>query len=80
MKDLEPFVRKMQQRLAQGALDYGNRSFRLAPTALLNEIEEEIVDVAVWSFILWTRLASLEKRLGGRDDERAERRSTTSRD
>jgi hypothetical protein len=54
------FVEEMEARLAQGYKEYGDASFGRDPSELKQEIEEEILDWAVWSYILWTRVRKLE--------------------
>ncbi len=57
MRDRWPdFAAATDSRLKQGAREYGDRSFDLASTSLLDEIREELEDVAGWAFILWVRL------------------------
>jgi len=69
MNDREPlvtwpaFVGAVETRLQQGRTVYADRSFDAAPAALASEIEQELLDVCAWSFILWTRLRALRERL-----------------
>ena len=42
----ELFVQQLRARLAQGAREYGDSSFDRPTAELLDEIEEELVDVA----------------------------------
>jgi len=53
------FVEAAADRLRQGRVVYGDRSFFHEPDRLVREIEEELLDVAVWAFILWTRIRHL---------------------
>ena len=63
-KKLWPSVqRQLEQRMAQGHREYGDRSFDRPMFALLNEAEEEILDQMVWSFIALTRLTNLKDRI-----------------
>mgnify|MGYP003145365947 CR=1 FL=1 len=48
-----------RERMAQGAIEYGDASFGAEPEELRREIEEELLDVAVWSWILWCRVRGL---------------------
>jgi hypothetical protein len=64
------FVAKAAQRRQAGRQTYGDRSFTCAPSELLGEIEEELLDVCAWSFILWTRLQALSPRLQTPDSPR----------
>lgn len=57
------FLDQLADRLAAGRLEYGDASLRRAPAALRGEIEEELLDVCGWSFVLWLRVRALD--LGG---------------
>jgi hypothetical protein len=46
----------VSQRLEQGRHVYADRSFHREPDVLVDEIAEELLDVAGWAFILWVRL------------------------
>lgn len=59
LSDWPAFVERAGRRLADGRRTYGDRSFSRAPRELVREIEEELLDVAAWSFILWTRVRAL---------------------
>jgi hypothetical protein len=61
--DFLRFVSEVALRLEAGRESYGDHSFACAPSELLGEIEEELLDVAGWSFILWCRLQALSPRL-----------------
>ncbi|MCC6785926.1 MAG: hypothetical protein IT457_23980, partial [Planctomycetes bacterium] len=37
-------------------------------TDLLDEIEQELIDVSAWSFLLWRRIEGLRERLGSVPD------------
>jgi hypothetical protein len=71
--DAEPTWRKhwpafeamMQARLDAGHLEYGDASFERLPSALLEEISEEMADVVGWAFMLWVRLQRLKDRARG---------------
>lgn len=62
-EDFGRFEKRCRDRLIQGQAEYGDRSFSEHPLKLLNEIQEELLDTACWSFIKWRRLAILEKHL-----------------
>lgn len=53
------FVEEAASRLEAGRAVYGDRSFSLGPAELAREVEEELLDVAAWSFILWTRVRAI---------------------
>lgn len=55
-------------RLRIGAEQYGDTSFGKGPDQLLNEIQEELLDVSGWAFILWCRIAQLQDRLREQKD------------
>lgn len=57
------FVAAVSGRLEAGAREYGDHSFRRPAGELVREIEQELLDVAGWSFILWARLGALKGRL-----------------
>lgn len=61
--EVAKFTRKVLDRLAQGERVFGNRSL-LAPTArLLDEVQQELEDVAGWGALLWVRLERLRERV-----------------
>ena len=45
------FLSERQVRLAAGAREYGDASFRLPIEALLSEIEQEALDVSGWAWV-----------------------------
>lgn len=53
----------VQARLKQGAREYRNRSFSKDPLELLHELQQEALDLAGWSFILFVRLKKAEQAL-----------------
>lgn len=57
------FVGVLHKRLEAGELAYGDASFEKAPTQLIGEIAEELLDVCGWAFVLWVRLQRLQARL-----------------
>jgi len=57
------FWLRLRERLEAGAQSYGDASFRREPAELAGEIEQELLDVCGWVFVLWCRL----RRLGGGD-------------
>jgi hypothetical protein len=61
--DWAAFAAEVEARLAAGAQAYADQSLAAAPADLAAEVEEELLDVAGWSFILWRRLRSLRTRL-----------------
>lgn len=59
LADWPAFVERAGRRLAAGRATYGDRSFARPPRELVREIEEELLDVAAWAFILWHRIRAL---------------------
>jgi hypothetical protein len=57
------FVASVERRLEKGRDVYGDRSFDLASPLLVDEILEELDDMAGWAFILWCRLRELRAAL-----------------
>jgi hypothetical protein len=62
--DYDVFLTKLDEKVAAGAVKYGNASFSLPVQRTLDEIELELLDICGWSFITWTRLQTLKKALG----------------
>lgn len=56
------FQDALHDRLEKGEKTYGNLSFTLPPSALIGEIEQELLDVAGWAFIGWQRCRALRQR------------------
>lgn len=65
---LNLFVGTLLKRLEQGHQDYGDKSLGLTPGALLDEIEEELVDVCGWAVILFHRLRRMREALDSGSD------------
>ncbi len=63
----DEFLKNLAARLEAGRKEYGNSSLMQSPTDLKREIEEELLDVAGWAFVLWVRVRHLET--GGNIDE-----------
>lgn len=61
------FAANVVARLDAGKAVYGDRSFERRPEELSGEIEEELLDVCAWSFILWCRVLTLRQVLEARD-------------
>jgi hypothetical protein len=55
------FARCVQKRLEAGRAAYGDRNFEASPTKLIGEIEEELLDVMGWTYVLWQRLRALHE-------------------
>jgi len=67
------FMEAVGARLEDGRTTYGDRSFTLPPERLAVEVEEELMDVAAWAFILWTRVRGLRVMLTAEKAETHER-------
>jgi hypothetical protein len=68
------FFARVTERMHAGQRQYGDRSWSRSPDALLDEIQQELEDVAGWSIVLWSRLQSArlallqQQSVGGDDD------------
>ena len=68
--DVDRFVARLRVRLDAGAKTYGDVSFTRPVTELIDELQQELEDVAGWGLILWLRLERMRERvvrLGGND-------------
>jgi hypothetical protein len=72
-RDRQEFLALLEARLAQGAAEYGNKSFARTFANLREELLCEYLDVAGWAYISWAKarasLLKLEQQL---KDARAE--------
>jgi len=59
------FLSMVRARLEAGRDEYGDRSFSRAPTELIGEIEEELLDVVGWSAVLFAKVQRLRREGGG---------------
>jgi hypothetical protein len=59
------FVSVVRSRLEVGTQAYGDASFEAPLGTLAGEIEEELLDVVGWGFILWCRMRALKAKLDG---------------
>lgn len=60
----ERFITALRARLDAGRREYGPASFTRSPLEVRKEIEEELLDVAGWAFVLWVRIHRLERDRG----------------
>jgi hypothetical protein len=65
----EDFISKAKSRLEEGAVEYNDESFSLPQSDLIREIEEEILDVVTWSFILAVKVANVGERIDRQEDD-----------
>jgi hypothetical protein len=63
-------MNKIVVRLEKGETEYEGRSFSKSPDLLLDEIEEELLDVAGWSFIMWQRISDIRGQLSNLPPEK----------
>jgi hypothetical protein len=57
------FTKAIHARLENGRPIYGDSSFERQPQELLEEIRQELLDVAGWAFIMYERLNELDQRM-----------------
>lgn len=57
------FIKILTERLKQGHIDYGNKSFSKDPLALIEEVQEELLDIANLSFITYVRIAKIKSAI-----------------
>lgn len=63
--DFEHFAVSVSHRLQKGEKTYQGRSFSAEPHALIEEIRDELRDVAGWAFLLDYRLARMAQEVAG---------------
>lgn len=57
------FTEEIHSRLDGGRRTYGDSSFERPLITTIEEIKQELYDVAGWAFIMWSRLDDLERRI-----------------
>ena len=60
---LPEFFSEIQTRVLAGRRAYGDRSFSKAPRELLDEVQQELLDVCGWSYVLYCRVAQMGEAL-----------------
>ena len=50
------FMDLLSKKLASGSVELGDKSFFRPIPELVGEMEEELVDIAGWTFVAWVRL------------------------
>ena len=60
------FAEAVRARLEAGRAAYGDRSFSRGPGELLGELEQEVLDLAGWGFVLFRRLEAMRAALAAR--------------
>lgn len=58
---LGEYQRRVRARIKAGAQEYGDTSFLSSPLALIEEIQQEIEDIAGWGYIMWVRLERMKR-------------------
>jgi hypothetical protein len=53
----------VRDRLLLGVRNYGDESFSRSPSSLLNELQQELLDVSGWAFILWVKVHMMQQKL-----------------
>ncbi len=53
--DIQTFLALLNDRLHRGASEYGDRSFTRPVPQTVREVEEELLDVAGWAFVMWVQ-------------------------
>lgn len=61
--EVAKFAQKVLDRLAEGERVFSNRSLLLPTARLLDEVQQELEDVAGWGALLWVRLERLRERV-----------------
>jgi len=64
LADWPAFAAAVRERLEAGRAEYGDASFDAEPAELVREINEELMDVCAWSYILHARMARLTQDFG----------------
>ena len=57
------FFSEIQTRMLAGRRAYGDRSFSKDPRELLEEVQQELLDVCGWSYVLYCRVAQMRDAL-----------------
>lgn len=60
--EVDVYFATLRGRLRVGAECYGDKSFDKSNERLLQEIQEEILDIAGWSYILWAKIERLKSK------------------
>lgn len=58
--DWERFAAKVHARLVQGERVFDNKSLDKANIDLVDEIQQELEDIAGWGVLLWIRLERIK--------------------
>jgi hypothetical protein len=63
LDDFEDFSARVRRRLESGRIEYGDQSFKADSLVLLDEIEQELLDINGWSYVLFARIRKLRRSL-----------------
>ena len=63
LEDFDEFVSKLNARMADGFKEYGDKSFDRPLLALINEIEEELLDICGWGMITYSRIQDIKDKI-----------------
>ncbi len=56
------FTEAVLSRLRVGAAEYGDESLDADPDRLAREIQEELLDVMGWAFLLWAKMQAIHDK------------------
>ena len=62
-RHFEKFMLKLEARLLQGQIEYGESSFTRPLIELVGEVQEELEDVSGWAYLLWVRMEKLKQKI-----------------
>jgi hypothetical protein len=57
------FYKLVRDRLEQSSQTYGDMPLGRPPLELVGEVEQELLDICAWSFVLWSRLQRVARKL-----------------
>ena len=57
------FISKLHSRMNIGHEEYGDESFDRPLLALINEIEEELLDICGWGMITYSRIHDIKGKI-----------------
>lgn len=63
LERLPEFFSEIQTRMLAGRRAYGDKSFSREPRELLEEVQQELLDVCGWSYVLYCRMARMKDAL-----------------
>ncbi len=57
------FTEAVLSRLNVGAESYGDKSLDAGPARLISEVQQELLDVMGWGFLLWAKMQAIQAKL-----------------